>query len=863
MSNDIVVPPKSAKSLLRRLSGFQESYSFLGDLEEDFTERATNQGLFRAQCWYWKQVFISTPSIIKHYLVYFLSHLSNLFKIAKRQFLKNKFLSFIHVFSLSLGFFGCFVLLLYIEHEWSYDKFHKNYGSIYRAIFEQQDGRKKLIGPPALASYLKDNYIEISHTSRYFVSGATIKTNVKTVNDLILMPDAEFLEIFTFPTLLGDPKRALIDSGYVAITEKMAANLFGKEDPLNQDISLFIRGKKFQFKVAGVLKDIPPNSSIQFRLITNNNVMKSVHINRAGKTHDYFDGWNINNTQTFILLSNGQVKHNIETETSQYFNKKELFISSIHFDPFEKVHLERDLNYSSSVFIITNPIYLYFASVIGLFLIMVSVFNFTNLSIGQSFYRFKEIGIKKTNGASRKILFFQAISETLSFCSISLVIGILITLLFLPIINELFNTNIPLGNFFTSTHIVFCLFFLLSITFLIGFYPAIYLSSFQIIDFLTTKFNLPKFNIVKYVTSTIQYLVLVFLLLMSFLLVFQVRYMTKTNLGFDPENVINISTNMYQAKLYKDKIKSHPNILGATHSNHSFDDIYRIHNPLDTEELKLDGVKEFVYQPFIIDENYFEVLGIEIIEGRNLNPNIPDDTSNSFLVNESFVNSYPGIEKLYSKFPFLIYERNEKIGVIKDFNFLSKHKKIIPSVFKLDTMTDEVFVKVMPDKITETLKFLEETWINMNPEPFQYALLTDLIEESYSKERQWNKILVYSSIFSIFISGFGIFGLCFMNSVRRRKEMGIRKVYGANFRRILFHFNKEFLITILLANLIAWPVAWYVGEVFLDQFAYRINYPWYIFIIGLLISFLLVLFVTSYVAVKTMLENVTDVLRYE
>lgn len=793
--------------------------------------------------------------------------LQNYFKIAIRNLQRNKVFSLINIAGLSIGLACCMLIVLYTKDEISYDRFHKNVNQIYRITSTETapDGKVQKFGitgmmpGPAFKAQLPEieNYVRLQGESY----------NIKKGNDILvqdaLKVDSSFFSIFTFDFIEGSAKTALKDPQSVVISEEVAEKYFGKESALGKTLSINYEDKFQPFTVAGVTKKSPQNSSIKIDLL--------IPFHRE-KSHD--DQWINFYLNTFVTLKPLANPKALEAKFANIYareakgqlieaKEKWNFQNTIQYglQPFLEVHLSTDFRAANGLKDESNPMYSYVLIGLAVFLLLIACINFVNLTVARSVKRSKEIGIRKVVGGDRKQLIFQFMGESFVLSLIAFLLAIVLVELTLPIFNTLANKALSLKYLFDKQLITSYFLLFLSTGFLAGIYPALVLSSFSPVDTLYGRFKLSKGSFLQKSLVVFQFSLAAFMMMATLILYAQFDFMIKQDLGYNDKNIVEIATgrmNRTETNTFKQELLKNLTIESvAPRQGGTWNTLANV-----------NGKKEIIFAIDIVDEDYLPTLKIPMVQGRNFSKDFPSDSSQSILVNEAFVKEAGWKNPIGQTVDF--FSRNRKfqvVGVVKDYHYNSLYETIKPQLFTchpdMGTFA-QLSIKIKPTNTPNSLKFIEKTFKNLRPtQPYIYDFKDQNNQKQYEKEAKWKQIISFSAILIIFISCIGLFGLATLSAEKRTKEIGIRKVLGANALAIVSMLTKDFLKLVLASVVFAFPLAWWSANKFLESYPYRIAIDGWMFALVLVILVLITILTISYQALKSALANPVKSLRTE
>lgn len=853
MPHNDLLPPASASRLLKFFAKDSDYDSAFGDLVETYEYIAETQGKKKAYRWFWREVVKSIPGFMKNRMYRRITMIRNYFKIAFRNVVRNRLFAVINISGLAVGI-ACFILItLWIRDELSYDTFHANKDNLYLMTIIHPDEVVDPNVPYALAPRLADEFPEIVHYTRIYELG-----NVKTCTfkyqpdeglpvmfyeNNVNLVDSSFFSMFSFAFQYGSPEAALQDPNSVVITDKMAAKYFGGINPVGKVLTF---NQREDLVISGVIT-IPSNSHLQMDFI-------------ASLPDRWEDNWNWADPSYVLLDKNNSVsdlKEKIAGSLSKYSPYPNAENFKVDLLPMTDVHLD-----------FGRRTYVYIFSVIAVFILLIACINYMNLATACSANRAREVGLRKIMGAKRPELIQQFLGESFLMSALALALSLILVRLGLPLINNLTSKQLTFS--LLTSHLMYLFIFglILAVGLISGIYPAFFLAANKPANTLKGSIYLrSRRSSFRVVTVVGQFTVSVLLIACTAVVFRQLNYVQKKPLGFKTDYVIKVPINrslLSRFRSYKNQLLQNPKILNVTAGQDvPFNEDYK------TSGMEWDGkdpemVPNVRYS--ISHFDYIETFEMEIVEGRSFNRDSFAD-HNNFVVNQEAAR-YMGMENPVGKRLKFWGREGVIVGVVKDYHHVSLHREIMPQVFTVNprnfSALKYVFIKIASENIPETLEYIRETSLTFAPDyPYQYSFLDQGIQNLYQTEQNLGKISSYFAALAIFISCLGIFGLASFTAERRTKEIGTRKVLGASISNIVVLLSKEFSRCVLLANIIAWPVGWYVMHRWLQNFSYRTGMSPFLFIFAGILSFIIAAIPVSYQAVKAALADPVDSLRYE
>ena len=796
--------------------------------------------------------------------------------------MKNKTFSLINIIGLAIGL-SCFIMIsLFVLDELSYDKFNVNAARIYRVNSDLLFNGSELRLPVAsdmMGSTLKKDYPQVEEFTRIFTSNGSklIKKGNLYINEArVAHVDSTFFRVFSFPSVNGNTESALNEPNTVVITESTAKKYFGNEDPIGKTIETNDRNKTL-YRVTAVIRDMPSNSHFHFDFLFS---MKNVDYNWGAYTsHNFF---------TYLLLKDGVNYKEFEKKFPEYIDRyvipqasqfmqiksREEFEKagnrlSYSLVPLTKIHLySTDRNFELSP--PGNIQYVYIFSAVAVFILIIACINFMNLTTAKSANRAKEVGIRKVLGTERKGLIFQFLSESILMVFFSLVFAVLIVILVLPTFNTIASKSMHIKDLFSSWLLPGLILLPVVVGIMAGLYPAFFLSRFRPVEVL--KGNLSQGSRragLRSLLVVFQFTTSIILIIGTIIIYGQLHFIQTTNLGFNKDQVL-IVDGAYalgnKVEAFKNEILSTAGVRSATISSYfpvpsSRTDYTFSKTPVMDSKTGLD------LQVWTIDYDYLRTMGMELSKGRNFSRTFAD--SNAIIINETTAKII-GYDEPVGK---ILYSMDQPgtppaalhiIGVVKNFHFESLRENIGPLCFHLGNSSGFVAFKITAANIPDVLKKTESAWKAMAPNmPYSYQFMDESFSEMYRSEQRIGNIVMIFSILAILVACLGLFGLAAFVAEQRTKEIGIRKVLGASVQGIVQLLSRDFVRLVLISFLIAVPAAWYFMHKWLQDFAYRIEIRWWVFIVAGLLALAIALLTISLQAVKAAVANPVKSLRSE
>ena len=800
----------------------------------------------------------------------------NYLKIAWRYLLKYRQYSIINILGLAVGITCCILIMLFVRSEFSYDRFHSNANRLYRVWqHERADGEDFIntVTPLPMAAALQTTYPEVESTCRVYLFNSLIKLNNTSFNENITMVDSTFFQMFSFKLLSGSEKDPFPTSNSIILTPATAKKYFGNSNAIGKTIEIPLGNEKTLFTVAGIAEPSPEESSIKYDMLIPYSNAKSVFNPRM--LHNWFNVFN----ETYVLLRKNVKVTDLERkfplmmkqQLGENYGKEEF---NVHLQPITNVHLNTSL--PAGIQPTSNPKYAYILATIGILILLVACINFITLSIGRSTSRALEVGVRKALGAERKQLIRQFWGEAMLMTLIAVIIGLAISFLLLQPFNHLIERNLVMH--FDILFIAFCFLLIAVIGLLAGIYPAIILSGFNAVEVLKGKLSLKNnAGFFRKALITGQFVASIVMIICTMIIGQQMHYLQTKDLGYNKEHVIIVPTNKNRkdgfalAELYKNELQKQPGILDVSASVFSLAEI-----PWATLGFK---DSKNIYRDFQfnqVDPYFIDAMKIKMAKGRSFQPDNKADYNNSVIVNEALVKEFGLKDPVGKKFDN--YSQTI-IGVMKDFNYESLHTPVKPLVLSLngDTIMRQssdisfaispqprISVRLKPGDISKEISMLKDAWKTIAPnQDFEYHFLDEALAASYKQEQKMSVIVRLASALSIFIACMGLFGLATLTVVKRTKEIGIRKVLGANVGSIVKLLSTDFVWLVVIAAVIAFPVAWWAMHQWLADFAYRVGISVWVFFIAATTAIIIALATVSMQAIKAAIANPVKSLRTE
>lgn len=798
---------------------------------------------------------------------------------ALRSFWKTPTQSVINLLGLSISIAICILLTLFVRNEVRYDRFHTNADQIYRVWVEEKYEDQTFLNTVTafpIRKALKEYYPEVEMSTYVVTLDANARRGELISTERFHLVDVpQFFKMFDFPIVAGSTTSLERNPSDIVITESIAQKYFGKENPIGKPLDLRFADSNFVFNIVAVAKDVPTYSSIQFDILMPIENAKSVWGERG--RNSWFNVFG----ETYVQLKSGTsataLQAKMPTMLKQVLGEDyQEGGYNINFQPLTNIHLNPDL--PEGIEATSNPTYLYILSTIALFILFIACINFVTLSVGRSAGRAREVGVRKVLGAGRQQLIRQFWSEALLMTFGAVLLGLLLAQLTVPYFNILANTELKLA--IDNTMLLFLFGLVLVVGLLAGMYPAVILSKFQPVEVLKGKLSLKgDHHWFRRGLLLLQFTMSALLIVGTIVINQQMNFIRNKSLGFNAEHVINVpipqngEDGKKTTNLLRDLLLRNPEVVEVGVSSFEFGAGWGTMGYTDDQQ------KYREFRMNMVDEHFIPTYDIKLAKGRNFEAGSESDRLYSLLVNEAFVKEYGWDDPLNARLPNQYFTNFKIIGVMKDFNFASLRSKIEPLMVFMSfdslrrpienlnfesSQEPDLAVRFQAGDPAQHIRILEDAWKAVAPNlAFNYAFINQNLEAQYQRERTLGRIVSIASALSIFIACLGLFGLTMLAVVRRTKEIGIRKILGAKVGSIVMLLSKDFIWMILAAFVLAAPIAWYVMNRWLEDFAYRIQIQWWILALTALLMLGIALLTISFQAIRAAVANPVESLKNE
>ncbi len=874
--------PKIARWILSITNRKQNREIILGDFEEFYTETFYEQGFLEAHFWVYKQAFKSIPGFLLTSLYWELIMFRNNLKVIFRNMVNQKAFTIINILGLAFGLVICFLSITFIRYELSYDSYHEKADNIYRVTreYDNPNGYNAHFArcPESWINYLPDEFSEIESLIRFqWTPLVNLKIGENRHKSFKwYYTDSNVFEVFNFSMIEGNPSTALLKPQSVVLTQEMADKYFGTESSIGKEITVIDEntGKHIPYKITGVINNLPANSHFQIEFLVS-------YPNAEAR-----QGW----AWIYLLLNKEIDIDKLESKFPGFIEKhggeQVAQASSLHLQALKDIHLYSNLD--REIEPNGNIQYVYIFGIVAFLVMLIAGFNFINLSTARSVKRSKEVGVRKVLGANRRQLANYFLWESVFFSTIAFCIALLAAIIVFPSFNNLLGNTVSLKFAFHTPVVLGFLLLAIFTGIFSGIYPSMVLSSFNPVSAISgwnklsksrkqLNFTMRRFLVVMQFTISI---VLIIFTLYSYS---QFSFIKNKKLGFNKEQVIAITNiskiDQLQYPVLKGVLENHAGIKGVTAS---MDVPSR--DILDAGFVRVEGVHSgdestvLGIQP--VDDNFIDVMGIDLLAGKNFDKithsSKPNRVMNldelktyisakdySYILNETALKEL-GLnspEELLGKrlqWSNAAFSQTGRIvGVVKDFHYTSLHSQIRPLILINEPVwLGNILVKVSPANIKSTVNYIEEAWNQVYPDsPMKYDFLDDMFASLYAAEQRQGQLLAIFSALAIFVAYLGLYGLVAYTTEQKAKEIGIRKVMGASIPSIIFSLTKEFAGWILLANLLALPIGFFIVNKWLENFVYRIDINIDLFLLAGALSLLIAFFTICYETFKAARVN--------
>lgn len=804
--------------------------------------------------------------------------IKNYFKIAIRNFSRDKSFTIVNLVSLSIGLASVIMILAYVRYELSYDEHYSNSDRIFRIIEERTKGgikKESVVTNEGLTPALKREFPEVEAASGVTVSKTSFLSKGNPISVNILNTDSNFFKIFNIPFVYGNPKMCLYEKYSIVITEKIARTYFSNRNPIGEKLNSGRSPDLPPFTITGVIKDIPANTHFKADAIVATNP-KYDDLNYKGYS----------SVPQYLLLKPHiniqQLEHKLNSFYSKYDFPEEI---KIRFQPITSIHLHS--NASDEPFVNSDIRYIYIFSTSAFLILLIACINYVNLTTARGLKRVREVGVRKVLGAERKQLIIQFTCESFLFFFSSLPVSLLLANLFWPFFTRIVNIEAEKSYLISSQNILLILFVSVISGIVSGLYPSFFLSRLQPAAILQDWQKSFKVNLgIRKTLIVLQFVITITLIVSTIIIYRQLTFLDNKPLGFNKENLIVLPFSFLKnhGSSFKNELLKNSNIKSVTTASWNVGELLGGSATMDNPK---DSTKEFKFNFVDADFDFLKTIQIELSEGRNFSIDYPSDMIDIDSLSSSKKYSYAAYLDILASHPIIISEKvvntlglkepagqilrlpalqGTVIGVIKDFNGLSLHQQTSPVVIRARPVNDfgYIYIRLNPTNIKTTLDYIQNKWKTYFPaSAFDFSFVDERLQQLYDSERRMASLFTVFATLAICIACAGLFSIVALIVQQRTKEIGIRKVLGANVIEIVKLITKDFVALIAIAVVIASPVAWYGMNKWLQDFAYRINISWWFFLFAGALTIGIAVITISFQAIKAAIANPVKSLRSE
>lgn len=865
-------PPRWADKILEEYCDPDLLDEIQGDLHEVFYVRVKTFGRHRAQLLFVKEVMLSLkwsnrkksqPSNIE-------GMMNNYLKIAVRHLARQKLYSFINIFGLALGISCVLLLTLYVLNEKSYDRFHINSHRIHRVVQKVTESDGSVVEysasvPWSVGPVMHTDYPDVLNVRLYKAWQKSPLVKYETddkgfYEKEMFFVDTTFFDIFSFPLVKGNSSTALKNPQSVVITESTAKKYFGAEDPMGKVLKL---ENSLELTVTGVARDVPPNAHFHFDFLVP--LLNIGDIFMATGNQWNYEGWYWNPVHTYVLLPERYSVSDFDSELKKFvlkhFPERLREINELHTQPLTDIHLQSNLYQEIEPGRSESSVHI--AISIAAFILLIASINFVNLTTARSAQRAKEVGMRKVLGSTRKKLIIQFFGESILICLLSFALSLMMMMLLITPFENLLETKLNIPYLITPQLIMIVLMSVFSLGILAGLYPAILLSSFQPAKILKTGGSgngSGVSSLFRKSLVTVQFTISVVLIIATVIIYQQHQFLTLKSLGFEKDEIVMVPIQGTSVKEkreeFKNELKKNVQVVAAC----AISDI--LGQDVPNRPFGIVGYDVPQDLPGLFtDHDFIETFGVKLLGGRDFNE-LNENDWNTFLVNENMLHVLK--DSLWENQP-VRWGRQDRpiIGLVENFHFSDLRQPVKPLLIGFsESFLGYIAIRVKRGDVMATTKALDRTWRLFEPErPFVPFFLNDELNLLYKAEKSMGTIVSTFSVLAIVIACLGLFGLATYTVTLRMKEIGIRKVMGAGIPNIISLITKDFVILVLIANMIAWPAAWYMMDFWLHTFVYRTEVHWWIFVLVGFSTLIVALVTTGFQSLRAASLNPTQVIR--
>lgn len=863
-------PPKIFEKILGCFLRKEDAHHRLGDLAEVYSDIHLRRGWYAATCWYLGQILRGWPGYVIFRITGRFMMVKNYAKVAFRNIIRQKGYAFLNITGLALGMACSFFLLLWVYHQVSFDRFHRNVDRLYRVEVDIPQENGSIHGPNTpfpLGIAIKDSLPEIKNMTRWiYTPRMLVRYGDKIFYEQGRMVDPSFLKMFTFPLVRGNPESALNHPHSIVLSQEMAGKYFGSDNPMGR---ILIVNNKYSLKVTGVMKEFPENSTLTAQILVPFELNKELRSPR--------DNWLSGDCHTWVELPPGANGSLASDNITRLYRKR---IGGM-LDRFSEAEVKsitgknawtftlmplKDMNlYGDNVFRqgMAGRVRIFLLMAIAV--LMIACINYMNLATAQSVIRAREVGVRKVSGAERKDLMTQFFGESMIFTFISIVFSLLLVMIFLPVFNGLVDQAFSIGSILNGNFLFIILMVALVTGIISGSYPALFLSSFNPVKVLKTNLTAGgKSGLSRKWLVVFQFSLSVVLIVTTLMASQQIQFILKKDMGYEKEHLIYLPLRKETKDLYgifKTELEKDNRIISVSGTMGRPTNIQTDWNDAVWEGKDPNTAPLIVYSR--VDYEYVKTMGIRMKAGRTFSRSFPSDGKHAFLVNEK-MEKMMGTDTAVEKNLSFLNQSGTIIGVMKDFHHRAVTETIEPLVLVMGDHIYNVVVRLQGGDVRSAIEGVKSAWQRVFPQfPFRYTFFDEDFESVYREDQQMMSIFRYAAILAIIIACIGLFGLASFMAERRSKEIGLRRVLGAPISRIIVMLSKDFLLLVVVANVIAWPVArWFLSH-WLSSYPFQTPVSLWIFLLGGMITLLAAMAIVVYQSVKAALANPIKTIMYE
>ena len=861
--------------LLIRLSDEVLCSTILEDLRERFDRSRAEKGPIAASILHSFRCFIVLLPLFFDHILGGFAMFKNYLKITFRNLFSSKLFSFINIFGLAIGIAACIIISLWVQREISYDRFHENADRIFRierTLFRDNLYSRWPITGGLYKQALIDDFPEIKTATRFWRRSFSVTDHTNMVHrQRLFAVDNDIFDIFDFNLESGDESTALTQPMSIVLTKENALKYLGTVDAVGKSIVFEWNGEPTDFKVTGILQDIPENSHIKFDMLMSINSYPD----------ERFQGWRGNYLYTYVLLQenvspdilNEKLKSFVEQRLEPVYDDLLVHGHNIHevlkmrVYPITDIHLHPSENWELEAGGSIASVYIF--STIAILILVIACINFMNLSTARANRRAREVGLRKTVGAHKGQLRTQFLQESMLTALIALVIAVVLVSLSLPLFNSIFSETLTFALLFQAKNLLLLAGITLIVGLIAGLYPAFYLTRFDPASVLKggTHARTAKSSFRRN-TVVIQFGVTMILIIGMFTVIHQMNFIQSRPLGFDRENMVLLPVRSRQVaggyEAFRNELLRNTQITSVAASSDLPGDPLYSNGSVIAKEISDEPINVFM---MTCDYDYVDTYRMEMIAGRNFSRQFSTDTVGTMILNEAAAKRIGWTpEEAVGK---LLYRGDgittKIVGVVNDFNYKSLHTLVEPAIlYLIPNYITAVSVRILSGNIQETLDTIEQQWQSSFPdERYEFSFLDDRLDQMYENDIKMQRIFTVFAGLSIFVACLGLFGLAAYTAEVRTKEIGIRKTLGASISSVLVLLTRQFTRWVIIGSIIAWPIAFYAMNRWLQNFAYKTPLGIWIFIASTTISLLVAILTVSVQSTKAARANPVDSLRYE